>query len=281
MPALPEVEVIKRDLEREIVGRRVKDVDVRPGPKAMRLIRRHGRRKEFKDLLVGAKVEGVDRIGTYLALQLDNANALVINLGPAGLLMKTSTSEELPSHTHLVIGFTIGGQLRVVDPKITGEVYVAPLDELERIRSEEKAIDPLDDEPFTWNHFSALLEEHKKPMKELLMDDQFFCGLGDVYSDEVLFAAGIRPDRSSDTLSSQDVRRLYRALMETIQDAVRARGTSAGDVEFTDLQGDPGQYQLELKVYEREGESCRRCRNVVVREEFNDAHTYFCPQCQS
>ena len=281
MPALPEVEVIRRDLAREIVGRRVKNVEVRPGSGAMKLIRRHGKRKEFRDLLLGAKVESVDRIGTYLALELDNANALVINLGASGQLMKTSASEDLVSHTHVVIAFTIGGHLRVVDPHHGGEVYVAPKDELERIRLEEKAIDPLDDEPFTWNQFSSLLEQQEKPMKDLLMDQSFFCGLGDVYSDEVLFAAGIRYDRLSNTLSSQDVRRLYRALMETIQDAVRARGTSGGDVEFTDLQGDPGQYQLELKVVGREGESCRRCRHAVVRERFKDGHTYFCPQCQS
>lgn len=118
-------------------------------------------------------------------------------------------------------------------------------------------------------------------MKELLMDERFVCGLGNMYSDEVLFAAGIRFDRSSDTLSSQDVRRVYRALMETVQEAVKARGTSWGDSEFKDLQGDPGQYQLELKVYERDGEACRRCRNIIVREEFQGEYTYFCPQCQS
>ena len=281
MPALPEVEVIRRDLEKEIVGRRVKDVDVRPGSNAMKLIRRHARRKEFQDLLVGAKVERIQRIGVYLILELDNEQILVINLGSSGLLVKTSASDDLASHTHLVIGFTIGGQLRVVDPRVGGEVYVAPKEELDRIRHEESAIDVLENQPFAWQHFSTLIQDQKKPMKELMMDQAFFCGLGDVYSDEILFTAGIRFDRMSDTLSSQDVRRLYRALTETLQDAVRARGTSSDEVEFTDLQGDPGHYQLELKVYEREGESCPRCRNIIVRQQFNDGFTYFCPQCQS
>ena len=282
MPALPEVEVIRRDLEKEIVGRRVKDVEVRPGSNAMKIIRRHGRRKEFQELLVGHKVETIDRAGMYLGLHLESDNVLVVNLGDEGLLIKTSASDGLASHTHVVIGFTIGGQLRIVDPKMSGEVFVASKKEFEKLRIEETAIDPLDNhQPFTWQHFSSLLEGGRKGMKELLMDQRFICGLGSLYSDEVLFAAGIRYDRASDTLTSQDVRRLYRALMEIIQDAVKARGTSWGDVEFKDLQGDPGQYQLELKVYEREGEACRRCRNVIVKEPFAGGYTYFCPQCQS
>jgi formamidopyrimidine-DNA glycosylase len=118
-------------------------------------------------------------------------------------------------------------------------------------------------------------------MKKLLLDESFIVGLGDVYSDEILFAAGIRHDRQSDKLTSQDVRRIYRALMETLQDAVKARGTSWGDNEFTDLTGVPGQFQLELKVYERDGEPCRRCRQQVVREEGDGYVTYFCPQCQT
>jgi formamidopyrimidine-DNA glycosylase len=281
MPELPEVEVIKRDLEKEIVGRRMKDVQVRPGSNAMKVIRRHGRRKEFQDLLEGAKVETIDRTGKYLGLLLDNDRVLVVNLGGYGSLLKTSASDQLLSHTHVVISFTIGGQLRIVDPKMKGEVFVASKEDFEKLRIEDTSIDPLDNQPFTWQHFSALLEGGKKQMKELLMDQRFVCGLGNLYSDEVLFAAGIRFDRSSDSLSSQDVRRTYRALMEIVQDAVKARGTSWGAVEFRDLQGDPGMYQLELKVFEREGEACRRCRNMIVKEPFGDDYTYFCPQCQS
>jgi formamidopyrimidine-DNA glycosylase len=281
MPELPEIEVVRRDLEKEVVGRRIKDVEVRPGSNAMKIIRRHGRRKEFQDALKGAKVELIHRTGRFIGLELDNESVLVINLGDVGQLLKTSASDPVVSHTHLVLGFTIGGQLRVVDSKMNAEVFIASKEEFEKLRVEHTAIDPLDNQPFTWQHFSALLEGGKKEMKELLMDERFVCGLGNMYSDEVLFTSGIRFDRSSDTLSSQDVRRVYRSLMETVQDAVKARGTSWGDTEFRDLQGDPGQYQLELKVYERDGEACRRCRNIIVHEEFQGEYTYFCPQCQS
>lgn len=282
MPALPEIEVLRRDLEKEIVGRRFKEVEVRPGSNAMKVIRRHGRRKEFQDMLEGAKVERVDRKGKWLLPELDNARIMVVDLGSTGSLVKTSASDELVSHTHLVFGFTIGGQLRIVDPKRTGEVFVATADEIETLPELRiSALDPLDSNQLTWQHFSSMLEQQGVTLKKLLMDENFVVGLGDIYSDEVLFAAGLRYDRSSDRLTSQDVRRLYRALMETLQDAVKARGTSWGPANFRDLGGHPGMFQLELKVYERDGEPCRRCRNQIEKADWDGNFTYFCPQCQT
>jgi formamidopyrimidine-DNA glycosylase len=283
MPALPEIEVLRRDLEKEVVGRRFKEVEVRPGSNAMKVIRRHGRRKEFQDLLLGAKVERIDRKGKHILFELDNAQTLVVDLADTGQLVKTSGSDEIVPHTHIVLSFTIGGQLRVIDPKRAGEVFVAPSDEISDLDDfHSAALDPLSGGgPVTWQAFSGMLEQRSVPMKSLLMDERFVIGLGDIYSDEVLFAAGIRYDRSSDRLTSQDVRRLYRALMETLQDAVKARGTSGGDDDFVDLQGNTGAFQLELKVFEREGEPCRRCRNTIERVEFEQVDTYFCPQCQS
>lgn len=282
MPALVEIEVIRRDLEREVVGRRIKDVEVRNSRNAMKVIPRHGRRKEFEQLLDGAKFEKVDRAGKWILLTLDNEHVMIVDLGETGLLVKTSASDEIETHTHIVIGFTIGGQLRLIDPKAAAEVLVAPaadiaaMDEL-KIGS---AIDPLEQQ-VTWHHFSSLLEEREEPMKDLLMDEAFIVGLGDMYSDEILWASALRYDRPSNKLTSQDVRRLYRSLTETLQDALKARGTTWSGNGFRDLHGDPGQYQLELKVYEREGEPCRRCRTAIVKEKYRGSFTYLCPQCQS
>jgi formamidopyrimidine-DNA glycosylase len=282
MPALPEIEVLRRDLEKEIVGRRFKDVQVRPGSNAMKVIRRHGRRKEFQDLLEGAKVEHIDRKGKRLMIDLDNAHTLVVDLGNTGALVKCSVSDVIASHTHIVLGFTIGGQLRIIDPKRTGEVFIAPAAEVASMPEfHGTALDPLDQSPLTWQHFSSLLEQRAVTLKELLMNEDFVVGLGDIYSDEVLFAAGLRFDRSSAKLTSQDVRRLYRALVETLQEAVKARGTSWGPGEFRDLGGRPGQFQLELKGYERDGEPCRRCRHEIEKADWDGRQTYFCPQCQS
>ena len=280
MPELPEIEVLRRDLEKEVVGRRFKDIEVRSGTNSMKVIRRHGRRKEFQDLLEGAKVEKVDRVGKLLVLELDNTKSLIIDLGSTGSLTKTSASGEIETHTHLIVSFTIGGQLRIVDPKHEAEVYVVEADEATQIReSQPFLIDPLTHQ-FTWHYFSQLLEERATTMKELFTDEKFICGLGDIYSDEVLFAAGLRFDRQSDKLTSQDVRRLYRALMETLQDSVKARGTTSAG-EFTDLQGEAGAFEIELKVFERAGEPCRRCRQEIVKEEYSGGVTYFCPQCQT
>jgi formamidopyrimidine-DNA glycosylase len=283
MPALPEIEVIRRDLEREVVGRRFKEIEVRPGSNAMKVIRRHGRRKEFHDLLVGARVEGVERRGKWILMELDNDHVLAVDLGEAGALVKCSASEGMASHTHIVLGFTIGGQLRVIDPKRTGEVFVAPTEQVARLPElQVAAIDPLDQNPLTWQHFSTMLAQRAQTMKGLLMDEHFVVGLGHIYSDEVLFAAGLRFDRVSNKLSSQDVRRLYRSLVETLQDAVRARGTTwGGDDGFRDLQGHPGTFQLELKVFDRDGEPCRRCRHQIEKAFWDGRYTYFCPQCQS
>jgi formamidopyrimidine-DNA glycosylase len=280
MPALPEIEVLKRDLEREIVGRRIKDAEVRSNRNAMKIVKRHGRRKEFQDLLDGAKVEKVDRVGRFLVIELDNAHSLVIDLGDSGLLLKTSGSDEMVTHTHIVISFTIGGQLRIVDPTTNGGVFVIPNEEVETLGEEQGfLIDPLAHQ-FAWQTFGNLMEERDSSMRSLFADEKFLVGLGDIYTDEVLFTAGIRYDKQSSQLASQDVRRLYRALMETMQEAVKARGTSFGEHPFRDLHGDPGAYQLELKVYGRDGESCRRCRNAIEKIEFDSSYTYYCPQCQ-
>ena len=281
MLALVEIEVLKRDLEKEVAGRRIKEVEIRPGSNAMKILRRHGRRKEFQELLVGAKVEKVSRIGRRLYLELDNDRVLVIDLDQTGRLAKTSASDDVATHTHIVIAFTIGGQLRVIDPKKTAEVYVVEKKDLDLSGSDRDfQIDPLEHQ-FTWQYFSTPLEEREAAMKTLLMDEKFICGLGPIYSDEVLFVSALRYDRMSSKLSSQDVRRLYRALMETLQDALKVNGTTWGEQDFRDLQGNPGQYQLELKVYEREGEACRRCRTPIVKKKYEGALTYYCPQCQS
>lgn len=282
MPELPEIEVVKRDLEKEIVGRRIKDAEVRPGSKAMKVVKHHGRRKELQDLLEGAKIERVDRRGRKLLFELDNDHTLVIGLGSAGLFVKASSSDEMLPHTHIVLGWTIGGQVRLIDPDLTSEIFVIPTSEVDSLpESKSEAIDPLDSQnPFTWHHFASLLESQAEDMKKLMMDERFIIGLGDLYSDEILFTAAIRYDRKSDDLSSQDVRRLYRSLVETLQESIKARGTTWGPDGFRDFNGDEGTYQNELKVFEREGEPCRRCRSPLAKAKVGSSYTYYCPQCQ-
>jgi formamidopyrimidine-DNA glycosylase len=278
MPELPEVEVVRRDLEREAVGKRVKAVDV----PTMRSIRRHKTRKQFASRLEGARVTGVERRGKYIICRLDTEDALVIHLGMSGQLVRAKTSRTPTArHTHVVITFTQGGQLRFVDPRTFGEMFVTELDGLEKQVNElsHLGIDPLE-AAMSWEDFGAIVRQKRTKLKPLLMDQKFLAGIGNIYSDEILFAAGLRWDRQSDSLSAQEVRRLYRGMVETLQDAVKYRGSSLADEQYVDLFGKPGEYQLHHKVYAREGEACRRCRHVIVRERYGGRSTFYCGACQ-
>ncbi len=278
---LPEVEVVRRDLEKDVVGRRIREVEVRPHRNAMRVIRRHSRRKEFADRLSGTKVTKVDRKGKYVLMHLDDGDVLVVHFGMSGRLLRGTKRQPYPAHTHVVMDFTQGGDLRFVDPRTYGELFITRADELGKVRElDHVAIDPLED-TFTWQQFSAELNRRAMKLKALLMEQRFISGLGNIYSDEVLFAAGLRYDHRSDELSSQEVRRLYRAVRETVQDAIRFRGTTLEDEAYLDLYGKPGEYQAELKVYGRRDLPCRRCRTPIDSERFQGRTTYFCPQCQS
>jgi formamidopyrimidine-DNA glycosylase len=278
---LPEVEVMRRDLEKDVVGRRIKTAEVKSSRNAMRVIRRHGKRKDFTSRLEGRKLTKVERRGKYVLLHLDSGDALVTHFGMSGQFQRGNGRVVIEPHTHVVLTFQQGGDLRFIDPRTFGEMFVTSADELGKVKElQHIAIDPLD-QVFTWPSFQYLLAQRGAKMKQLLMDQKFISGLGNIYSDEVLFAAGLRYDRLSDTLSSQEVRRLYRAIQETVQDAIKMRGTTLDDEAYVDLFGKPGEYQGELKVYGREGEPCRRCRTPIQTVKVSQRTSYFCPQCQS
>ncbi len=278
MPELPEVEVMRRDLEREVVGKKIKAVEVT----GTRSVRRHRNRKEFITLLDGHKITSVQRRGKYLVMRLDGTDALVVHLGMSGQLLRAkSAREKAPKHTHVVITFTQGGLLRFVDPRTFGEMFVTAYDEIDQQVDElaHLGLDPLET-ALSWELFGRMLAERKSKLKPLLMDQKFIAGIGNVYSDEILFEAGLKWDRASDSLSQQEVRRLYRAISETLQGAVKYRGSSLADEQYVDLFGRPGEYQEHHQVYGREGESCARCRRPIVRARYSNRSTFFCDACQ-
>ena len=284
---LPEVEVMRRDLEKDVVGKRIKEVEVRQGPNALRIIRRHNKpgtksvRREFTSRLAGRKISKVERKGKYLLVHLDGDDVLVVHFGMSGQFLRGTKRQPLPPHTHAVFTFQQGGDLRYVDPRTFGEMFVTAADDLGKVRElAHIAIDPLED-TFTWGAFGEFLFQRAGKMKQLLMDQKVIAGLGNIYSDEVLFGAGLRHDRMSNTLSSGEVRRLYRAVQEVVQDAIRYRGTTLPDEAYVDLFGRPGEYQNELKVYGRKGLPCRRCRTPIESVSLGGRRSFYCPQCQS
>jgi formamidopyrimidine-DNA glycosylase len=278
MPELPEVEVVRRDLDREVVGKKIKAVDV----DGMRSVRRHHNRKQFTSRLVDHKITSVDRRGKYLILTLDGDDVLVVHLGMSGQLVRAKSSRDaLAKHTHVVITFTQGGQLRFVDPRTFGEMFVTEADQVEKQVSElaHLGIDPLET-AMSWEYFGQMLAQRHSKLKPLLMDQKFIAGIGNIYSDEILWHAGLRWDRMSDSLTSEEVRRLYRAMMETLQEAVKHRGSSLADEQYVDIFGRPGEFQQFHNVYAREGQSCPRCRHLVVRERVSGRSTFYCSACQ-
>jgi formamidopyrimidine-DNA glycosylase len=132
----------------------------------------------------------------------------------------------------------------------------------------------------SWARFGVMLADRHSGLKNLLMDQKFVAGIGNIYSDEILFGAGLRYDRQSDSLSAQEVRRLYRSMVETLTEAVKFRGSSLSDEQYRDLYGEIGEYQGQHQVYGRDGQSCRRCRNPIVKVKFNGRSAYLCEHCQ-
>jgi len=278
MPELPEVEVMRRDLEREVVGKKIKAVEVT----GTRSVRRHRNRKEFITVLTGRKITAVQRRGKYLVMKLDGNDALIVHLGMSGQLLRAKTArEKAPKHTHVAITFTQGGLLRFVDPRTFGEMFVAPYDNLDQQVDElaHLGLDPLET-ALSWDLFGRMLAEKKTKLKPLLMDQKFIAGIGNVYSDEILFEAGLKWDRQSDSLSQQEIRRLYRAISETLNGAVKYRGSSLADEQYVDLFGKPGEYQEHHQVYGREGQACVRCRRPIHRARYSNRSTFYCDACQ-
>lgn len=277
MPELPEVETIRREVDREVVGKRIKTVAVT----GTRATRHHSNKKAFVGALEGAKFTAVDRRATYLILTLDTEDLLVIDLGEGGHLLRSANKDAVDKATSVVISFTQHGQLRFVDPGATGQLFVTSpdslLDDLPELAT--LGTDPVD-EPMSWQNFGHLLLRHPMKLKAFLLDPTIITGIGPLYSDEILFAAGLRYDRVSNSLSTQEMRRLYRSLVETLHDAIKYRGTSLESHGYVDLNGKPGEYQDHLKVYELDKQACRRCRAPIVKAKIGGRYTYFCEQCQ-
>jgi formamidopyrimidine-DNA glycosylase len=278
VPELPEVETIRRGLEREVVGKRIKGVEVT----GLRSIRRHKTKKDFIARLEGAKVRSAKRRGKYLVLPLDTGDVLVAHLRMSGQLRRAQPKDPLDKHTHVVITFTQGGQLRFVDPRTFGELFVTTPDTLTAEVPElaELGFDPVD-EPLAVTEFARRLLGHPDTkLKVLLTDQSFIAGIGNIYSDEVLWAAGLRWDRTPRSLSNMEIRRLFRAIVEVLHEAIKHRGSTLSDQQYVDLAGRPGDYQTLHEVYDRAGQACRRCRATIARDKVASRSTFFCPSCQ-
>lgn len=276
MPELPEIELLRRELDRDVGDRKVRSVEV-PVAGVLEGITR----KALPGEMEGAKGTGVVRHGMLIALIYDTGHELVIHLGEHSRLCRNKEREELVKGTAFVLTFTQGGQLRLVDPKKQAKVEWLERDGVAEAHPElaSLGLDPVD-EPISWTTFGESLLRRNGKLKGILMDDSFLVGIGPIYSDEILFHAGLRYDRTTDTLATSEIRRLYRAVVETMHDAVKYGGTTLDDDGWTGLTGQPGSYQDHLTVYRRAGEMSPRARGPIVKARYGNITTYFCEQTQ-
>jgi formamidopyrimidine-DNA glycosylase len=200
----------------------------------------------------------------------------------SGQLRRAQPKDPVDKHTHVTITFTQGGQLRFVDPRTFGELFVTTPDALTSEVPElaDLGFDPVD-EPVSINEFARrLLGRPDMKLKPLLMEQSFMAGVGNIYSDEILWHSGLRWDRTPRSLSNMEIRRLFRAIVEVLHDAIKHRGSTLSDQQYVDLAGRGGDYQTLHEVYDRAGEACRRCRATITKEKVSSRTTFFCPSCQ-
>jgi formamidopyrimidine-DNA glycosylase len=256
---LPEVEVLRRDLEKEALGKKVKDVWVSPAE----VVRRHGTIKDLVAAVTDAKITSVDRRGRAVLVGLDGSRALVLVPGSRARALKTTASADRAPSTRVVLGFATGGAVHYLDEQADGELFVVDGDAVEGLPEVQGlGMDPLA-EPIPWPVFAQALADRADVLKAVLVDDGFVVGLGDVYSDEVLFEAGLAPDRGSATLSSQEVRRLHRAILEVVHEAIKQGGADRAPADRPDGFVPYGEVD-HLKVYAREGRPDARARATIT-----------------
>ncbi|HTN99971.1 MAG TPA: DNA-formamidopyrimidine glycosylase family protein [Microthrixaceae bacterium] len=276
MPEIPELELLRRDLEREVGERKIKTIEVQLAS----LVKRPSK-KDLIAALEGKKLTGVTRQGMLLLIGIEGEQLLVISMGDATRMTRNQPREELAAGTAAVISFTQGGQLRIIDPAKEATMELIAADTLDEVHPEliNRGFDPVD-EPISWITFGERLMSRDEKLKTILMDQTVVVGIGAMYSDEILFHSGLRFDRLTSTLSAQEVRRLYRSLVETVHEALKYGGTTLGEDGWVGLAGTPGDYGQYITVYKRDGEMSPRARGPIVKARFGRGYTYFCEQTQ-
>lgn len=271
MPELPEVETLAVDLRRLLVGAEFKGVSVLwprsvAMPSAEELVRE----------LPGRRILDVTRRGKFLVLSLSGPSCLLIHLRMSGQVRVEQATAPVDKHTRVIFYLADSRQLHFSDPRKFGRIYwtTDPHCVLSALGPEPLA------EDFTADDFVSLLAAHRRALKPLLLDQTVLAGLGNIYTDEALFAANLHPLRKAPTLSLAEGERLYYAIREVLQQAICHRGTTLDDERYQDAEGRPGGHAPYLRVYRRAGELCPRCGTPIERIVIGSRGTYFCPHCQ-
>jgi len=273
MPELPEVETIRRSIEPHILNRKIIRVEVLE-PRLRELIEAD----RFEKWAANQAVVEVKRRGKYLIWLLENRAAVIIHLGMSGRIGTFSASAPLEKHTHVIFHFGQNRQLRYRDPRRFGMIKVVEPGQLESFPGFSLlGPEPLSDD-FTTTSTAERLKRSGKPIKHWIMDAQNVVGVGNIYANEVLYYAGIHPQRRADGLSVEEQERLVMSIKAILSSAVEQGGTTIND--YRDADGEPGFFQLSLKVYQKSGEACCRCGAEIRRQVMSGRSTFYCSNCQ-
>lgn len=264
MPELPEVETIAKGLTGPLVGRTFTGVTVR-WPNSIKTPI-----PELKSRLPGQRIEAISRRGKYLQFHLSGGDTLFIHLKMSGDLLVEPASEPPHHHVRTIFDLDNHHQLRFKDMRKFGRVYLVadPHEVVGKLGPE-----PLADD-FTGQDFKTLFRKRTGRLKPLLLNQEFIAGIGNIYADESCFMAGIDPRRQADTLSAEELEKLYYAVRQALNSGIMHKGASLDEV----YRG--GEFQDHFQVYSRAGEPCLNCGAEIQRIVLGGRSTHFCPQCQ-
>ncbi len=278
--AVSEIEILRKDLDKAIGGRRIKNVEVL-NPKVLNSSMKPA---EIKEALVGREISLVARHGMFIFLEfLKGAGGIAILLGEGGQLRHQPTSQAKADAVSFILTFTQGGQLRINNHRKDVKIVILNSEnqneELKKMRS--TGID-LIETPIPWSFFLGRLrmEPQEQTIKELLLNQNFIVGLGDIYSDEILYKSRLKFNTQLKDVSDQKVILLLQAAVEILYEAIKFRGTTLAGGYFSDLEGNSGEFQNHLNVYGRDGELTPLTLHKVEKKRFQNRWTYYCPTIQ-
>lgn len=274
MPELPEVETIVRALRAPLIGRTFTGLQSDwPRHCALPPL------EEMQQRIAGQQVAAISRRGKFLIFELSSGDALIIHLRMSGHLAVVPTDQPRHRHDHTIFQLAplpgeVPHELRFRDQRKFGRIYLVgdPNEILDGLGPE-----PLDDS-FTLPEFEANLRGRKRVIKSLLLDQSFLAGVGNIYADEALYYAGVRPTRKSDTLTPEEMAALYDSIRRVLNMGIEREGASI-DL-YLKPDGSKGDMQNAVAVYGRAGRPCLKCGTPIERITLNGRGTHFCPACQ-
>ncbi len=275
MPELPEVETTRRHIAPVLEGAEITAVTLGRD----RMARRNMRPQDIPERLLGRRVGRVGRRGKFLLIEVEGDLVWVIHLGMSGRMRIASPEDPLDPHTQLVVTTDRGEQVRLIDPRTFGFVAVFTPEELESDSLAGLGPDALEELPDAPT-LGGRLAGRRAPIKALLLDQRIIAGLGNIYADEVLFRARIRPTRPGGEVSASELEELLAVIPEVLIAGVEMGGTSLDDLAYLLPDGRAGEYLERLMVYGRTGEPCLACGTPIERVVVAQRSSHFCPNCQ-